>query len=126
MPWIFFGLAFVFIGLPSLSEHLKQFSPRHELAVAASAFYSFASSAGFCKSSFSLKHISTPKLTTIFRILSVVFFSSNFGEEAGGTTDSWVRRACIVQGTQQVWVSLISFEPLKERNTFFDLFVRIS
>ncbi|PLW45220.1 hypothetical protein PCASD_04029 [Puccinia coronata f. sp. avenae] len=92
MPWIFFGLAFVFIGLPSLSEHLKQFSPRHELAVAASAFYSFASSAGF------------------------LFFSSNFGEEAGGTTDSWVRRACIVQGTQQVWVGALWYWGFKLQN----------
>ncbi|KAI7955973.1 hypothetical protein MJO29_007372 [Puccinia striiformis f. sp. tritici] len=66
MPWIFFGLAFVFIGLPSLSESLKQYFRRHPLAVAASGFYSFASSAGF------------------------LFFSSNFGEEAGGTTDAWV------------------------------------
>ncbi|KAI9613259.1 hypothetical protein KEM48_003893 [Puccinia striiformis f. sp. tritici PST-130] len=66
MPWIFFGLAFVFIGLPSLSENLKQYFRRHPLAVAASGFYSFASSAGF------------------------LFFSSNFGEEAGGTTDAWV------------------------------------
>ncbi|KAI9612355.1 hypothetical protein KEM48_004086 [Puccinia striiformis f. sp. tritici PST-130] len=83
MPWIFFGLAFVFIGLPSLSENLKQYFRRHPLAVAASGFYSFASSAGF------------------------LFFSSNFGEEAGGTTDAWVRRACIVQGTQQVWVGAL-------------------
>ncbi|KAA1077051.1 Cell wall alpha-1,3-glucan synthase ags1 [Puccinia graminis f. sp. tritici] len=57
MPWIFFGLAFVFIGLPSLSENLKQYSRRHPLAVAASGFYSFASSAGFCKIPFSISII---------------------------------------------------------------------
>ncbi|WAQ90638.1 hypothetical protein PtA15_13A37 [Puccinia triticina] len=92
LPWIFFGLAFIFIGLPSLSDNLKQYSRRHPLAVAASGFYSFASSAGF------------------------LFFSSNFGEEAGGTTDSWVRRACIVQGTQQVWVGALWYWGFKLQN----------
>ncbi|MBW0476037.1 hypothetical protein O181_015752 [Austropuccinia psidii MF-1] len=82
-PWIFFGLAFVLVGLPSLSNTLKIYSVRHPLTLVASSFYSIASAAGF------------------------LFFSSNFGEEAGGTTDSWVYRACIVQGTQQIWVAAL-------------------
>jgi alpha-1,3-glucan synthase len=55
-PWIFFGLAFFMIGLPSVSKALE---PAHTaLANAATWCYAVASAAGF------------------------LFFGLNFGEEA--------------------------------------------
>ncbi|CAH7686420.1 hypothetical protein BY996DRAFT_4584668 [Phakopsora pachyrhizi] len=93
LPWIFFGMAFMFIGIPSLSEKVKVFSVRHPLSLVAAIFYSFASAAGF------------------------LFFSSNFGEEAGGSTSAWVYRACIVQGTQQIWVAALWYWGFKLQAT---------
>ena len=57
--------------------------------VAASGFYSFALTAGF----FKLLYLLSNKRNLVFNLIftlnpSVVFSSSNFGEEAGGTTDS--------------------------------------
>ncbi|MBW0472818.1 hypothetical protein O181_012533 [Austropuccinia psidii MF-1] len=83
LPWVCFGMAFMIIGLPSLSTTLKMYAVRHPLSLVASSFYSFASAAGF------------------------LFFSANFGEEAGGGTQTWVYRACVVQGTQQIWVAAL-------------------
>lgn len=36
-----------------------------------------------------------------------IFFGCNFGEEAGAATEVWILRACIVQGLQQVYVSVL-------------------
>ncbi|KAG9102015.1 Cell wall alpha-1,3-glucan synthase ags1 [Ceratobasidium sp. 370] len=36
-----------------------------------------------------------------------LFFGLNFGEEAGAATEVWTMRACIVQGSQQVWVAAL-------------------
>ncbi|KAF9052983.1 modular protein with glycoside hydrolase family 13 and glycosyltransferase family 5 domains [Panaeolus papilionaceus] len=81
LPWIFFGLAFLLIGLPSVHESLH---PAHYgLANAATWCYAIASAAGF------------------------LFFSLNFGEEAGAATEVWTLRACIVQGSQQIWVAAL-------------------
>ncbi|KAF9454524.1 glycosyltransferase family 5 protein [Macrolepiota fuliginosa MF-IS2] len=81
LPWIFFGLAFFLIGLPSISS---AFIPAHKaLASAATWCYAVASAAGF------------------------LFFGLNFGEEAGAATEVWTMRACIVQGSQQVWVAAL-------------------
>ncbi|TFK42547.1 hypothetical protein BDQ12DRAFT_281172 [Crucibulum laeve] len=80
-PWIFFALAFFLIGLPSVSSAL---APAHRaLASAATWSYAIASAAGF------------------------LFFGLNFGEEAGAATEVWTLRACIVQGSQQVWVAAL-------------------
>ena len=35
------------------------------------------------------------------------FFGLNFGEEAGAATEVWMLRACIVRGSQQVWVAAL-------------------
>ncbi|KAF7778692.1 CAZyme family GH13 [Agaricus bisporus var. burnettii] len=81
LPWIFFGLAFFLIGLPSVGS---VFVPAHQgLASAATWAYAVASSAGF------------------------LFFGLNFGEEAGAATEVWTMRACIVQGSQQIWVAAL-------------------
>ncbi|KAG0152207.1 hypothetical protein CROQUDRAFT_85940 [Cronartium quercuum f. sp. fusiforme G11] len=93
MPWLCFGIAFMLIGVPSLSDTLKNYAIRHPLSLIASSFYSFASAAGF------------------------LFFSTNFGEEAGGASDTWVFRACVVQGTQQVWVAALWYWGFKLQGT---------
>ena len=80
-PWIFFGLAFFLIGLPSVHPALH--GAHDPLSSAATWCYAAASAAGFA------------------------FFGLNFGEEAGAATEVWILRACIVQGTQQVWVAAL-------------------
>ncbi|EAU88623.2 alpha-1,3-glucan synthase [Coprinopsis cinerea okayama7 len=80
-PWIFFGLAFFMIGLPTIHPAL---APAHyALSNAATWSYAVASAAGF------------------------LFFGLNFGEEAGAATEVWTLRACIVQGSQQIWVAAL-------------------
>ncbi|KAI0079915.1 glycoside hydrolase family 13 and glycosyltransferase family 5 protein [Panus rudis PR-1116 ss-1] len=80
-PWLFFGLAFFLIGLPSISSALH---PAHTaLSSAATWAYAVASAAAF------------------------LFFGLNFGEEAGAATEVWTLRACIVQGSQQIWVAAL-------------------
>jgi len=69
IPWIFFGLAFFHIGLPSVHPVLH------------GAHAPLSSAAAFA------------------------FFGLNFGEEAGAATEVWILRACIVQSTQQIWVT---------------------
>ncbi|KAF8758339.1 glycoside hydrolase family 13 [Rhizoctonia solani] len=59
IPWIFYFLAFLIIGIPAF----------------------------FCA--------------------AFLFFGLNFGEEAGAATEVWTMRACIVQGSQQVWVAAL-------------------
>ncbi|KIK62206.1 glycosyltransferase family 5 protein [Collybiopsis luxurians FD-317 M1] len=81
LPWLFFGVAFLLIGLPSVTGALH---PVHTvLSDVATWCYAIASAAGF------------------------LFFALNFGEEAGAATEVWVFRACIVQGSQQVWVAAL-------------------
>ncbi|OBZ75598.1 Cell wall alpha-1,3-glucan synthase mok13 [Grifola frondosa] len=80
-PWLFFGIAFFLIGLPSVASALR---PAHVgLASAATWAYAIASAAAF------------------------LFFGLNFGEEAGAATEVWTTRACIVQGSQQIWVAAL-------------------
>jgi alpha-1,3-glucan synthase len=56
LPWVFFGLAFFLIGLPSINSSV---APAHRaLSNAATCFYAIGSAAGF------------------------LFFGLNFGEEA--------------------------------------------
>jgi alpha-1,3-glucan synthase len=96
-PWLFFGLAFFLIGVPSLSDSIQ---PAHRaIASVATWSYAVASAAAF------------------------LFFGLNFGEEAvravalltcplftylqGAATEVWTLRACIVQGSQQIWVAAL-------------------
>ena len=80
-PWVFFGIAFFLIGLPTVAKALNV--THVALASAATWAYAIASAAAFC------------------------FFGLNFGEEAGAATEVWMLRACIVQGSQQVWVAAL-------------------
>ncbi|KAL7417332.1 putative alpha-glucan synthase [Mrakia frigida] len=81
-PWVFFAIAFFLIGVPSLGiESIRSVQSR--ITSGATWSYAIASSAGF------------------------LFFGMNFGEEAGATTESWVFRACVVQGLQQCWTAAL-------------------
>ena len=80
-PWVFFGIAFFLIGLPSVAKVLNV--AHVALSSASTWAYAIASAAAFC------------------------FFGLNFGEEAGAATEVWMLRACIVQGSQQVWVAAL-------------------
>ncbi|CUA76935.1 alpha-1,3-glucan synthase [Rhizoctonia solani] len=80
-PWIFFFLAFFIIGIPALSDSLTPY--RQAFGSAATWAYAVASAAAF------------------------LFFGLNFGEEAGAATEVWTMRACIVQGSQQIWVAAL-------------------
>ena len=80
-PWIFFGLAFFLIGLPSIHPALHG---AHDSPLAAATWCYAAASAA-----------------------ASAFFGLNFGEEAGAATEVWILRACIVQGTQQIWVTAL-------------------
>jgi alpha-1,3-glucan synthase len=98
LPWLFFSLALFIIGIPALSS-----SPTgvHE---------SMANVATWCYAAFSAA--------------AFVYFGLNFGEEAvcqpvcssvdrtdmvsqGSSTETWGRRACVVQGSQQIWVAVL-------------------
>ncbi|GJE90808.1 apha amylase catalytic domain and glycogen synthase DULL1-like domain-containing protein [Phanerochaete sordida] len=80
-PWLFFGLAFFLIGLPSVTPALHG---AHDILTSIATWsYAVASSAAF------------------------IFFGLNFGEEAGAATEVWTMRACIVQGSQQIWVAAL-------------------
>ncbi|EJD02308.1 modular protein with glycoside hydrolase family 13 and glycosyltransferase family 5 domains [Fomitiporia mediterranea MF3/22] len=80
-PWIFFGIAFFIIALPAVSSVFDKV--HYALQSAATWSYAVASSAAF------------------------LFFGLNFGEEAGAATEVWTLRACVVQGSQQIWVAAL-------------------
>ncbi|KAG1787255.1 uncharacterized protein HD556DRAFT_1521457 [Suillus plorans] len=80
-PWLFYGIAFFLIGIPSLSPKLRE--THTILSDIATWSYAVASAAAF------------------------IFFGLNFGEEAAATTEVWILRACSVQGSQQIWVAAL-------------------
>ncbi|CEJ56521.1 Putative Alpha-1,3-glucan synthase Ags1 [Penicillium brasilianum] len=76
-PWFFYGLAFLLIG----SAHWVPNSfNRGWLQNVGSGFYAAASSSGS------------------------IFFASNFGDEGGAPVETWIFRACVIQGIQQAYV----------------------
>lgn len=76
MPFILYGLAFAFIGL----AHFASPAGTGWIQNVGTGFYTVASASG------------------------ALFFALNFGDDAGGKVESWAFRACVIQGTQQVWV----------------------
>ncbi|KIY53580.1 glycoside hydrolase family 13/glycosyltransferase family 5 protein [Fistulina hepatica ATCC 64428] len=80
-PWFCYGLAFFLVGLPSVASALNV--THSWLSHIATWFYATASAAGF------------------------LFFSLNFGEEAGASTEVWMLRAVMVQGTSQLWTAAL-------------------
>ncbi len=73
IPFVFYGLAFFFVGLAPL---VKGFSGRGWVQNVATGCYATASSSGS------------------------IFFALNFGDQGGAPVTSWVFRACVIQGTQ--------------------------
>jgi len=76
LPFLFYGLAFFFIAL----AHFGYGNARGWVQNIGTAWYACASSSGS------------------------IFFALNFGDEGGAQMKTWVFRACIVQGTQQLYV----------------------
>lgn len=77
LPWLFYGLAFIFIGVAHWERN--EFS-RGWIQNVGTGLYAAASSSGS------------------------IFFALNFGDESGAPVKDWVFRACIIQGTQQAYV----------------------
>ncbi|KLJ13241.1 alpha-1,3-glucan synthase [Blastomyces silverae] len=77
LPFFLYGLAFMFIGV-------AHFAPTEHgvgwIQNIGSALYAAASSSGS------------------------IFFALNFGDESGAPVKDWVFRACVIQGTQQIYV----------------------
>lgn len=81
-PWIFYGMAFFLVGVPSITDSFSMLT--HDMITSIATWcYAVASAAAF------------------------LFFGLNFGEEAGAATEIWTMRACIVQGSQQIWVTAL-------------------
>ncbi|KAF2458155.1 hypothetical protein BDY21DRAFT_214196 [Lineolata rhizophorae] len=77
LPFLFYGLAFFFIGLaPFAGTNLSKVWVQN----VATGLYATASSSGS------------------------IFFAMNFGDEGGAPVKDWVYRASTIQGTQQIYV----------------------
>ncbi|KAJ5179972.1 alpha-1-3-glucan synthase [Penicillium capsulatum] len=77
VPWFFYGLAFLLIG--SAHWEVNSFN-RGWIQNVGSGCYAAASSSGS------------------------IFFASNFGDEGGAPVETWIFRACVIQGIQQAYV----------------------
>ena len=81
LPFFFYGLAFILIGLAPYTSG----SGRTWIQNMGTAFYALASSSG------------------------ALFFALNFGDEGGAQIKAWVFRACVIQGTQQIYIVALWF-----------------
>lgn len=79
-PFGFYAVAFFLIGLPGFTA-LQ--GARDWINALATWFYAVASASGS------------------------LYFALNFGDEGGSSTQVWILRACLVQGTQQIWGSVL-------------------
>jgi len=77
LPFFFYGLAFILIGL---AHYASTSGGRGWVQNVGTGFYAIASSSGS------------------------MFFALNFGDEGGAQVKAWVFRACVIQGTQQIYV----------------------
>ncbi len=76
LPFFFYGLALLLIGVaPFASPTGREWTQN-----VGTAFYALASSSG------------------------AFFFALNFGDEGGAQIKAWVFRACVIQGSQQIYV----------------------
>lgn len=82
IPFFFYGLAFLLLGVGPFA---KDALGRGWIQNFATAMYGIASSSGS------------------------IFFALNFGDEGGSPVKSWVFRACVIQGTQQIYVVCLWF-----------------
>lgn len=81
LPFLFYGLAFLLIGVSPYTSP----SGRLYINYIGAALYAVASSSG------------------------ALFFALNFGDEGGAQIKAWVFRACVIQGTQQIYVVALWF-----------------
>ncbi|EXJ62578.1 alpha-1,3-glucan synthase [Cladophialophora yegresii CBS 114405] len=77
LPFFFYGLAFLLIGA---AHYGSSISSRGWIQNVGTGMYAVASSSGS------------------------IFFALNFGDEGGAQVKAWVFRACMIQGTQQIYV----------------------
>ncbi|KAL3447555.1 hypothetical protein BJX65DRAFT_92734 [Aspergillus insuetus] len=77
LPWLLYGLAFVFIGI---AHYESDGFARAWIQNVGAGTYAAASASGS------------------------LFFALNFGDESGAPVKEWVWRACIIQGTQQAYI----------------------
>ncbi|KAF2266529.1 hypothetical protein CC78DRAFT_615044 [Lojkania enalia] len=80
LPFLCYGLAFFILGM---APYGTSFSARGWIQNVATGIYALASGSGS------------------------LFFALNFGSEGGTATHTWVFRACVVQGTQQIYVTVL-------------------
>ncbi|KAI9875184.1 MAG: Cell wall alpha-1,3-glucan synthase ags1, partial [Watsoniomyces obsoletus] len=80
LPWFFYGLAFLLIGT---AHYASTASGTGWIQNVGTAMYAVASSSGS------------------------IFFALNFGDEGGAQVKSWVFRACVIQGTQQIYIAAL-------------------
>ncbi|KAJ5682035.1 uncharacterized protein N7477_001975 [Penicillium maclennaniae] len=76
-PWFLYGLAFLLIGSAHWDGNTFN---RGWIQNIGSGCYAAASSSGS------------------------IFFASNFGDEGGAPVETWIFRACVIQGVQQAYV----------------------
>lgn len=81
-PFLFYSLAFLFVGL---GRYAAPGTPRSWMNNFGSGAYAVASASG------------------------IFFFVLNFGDEGGSQVKSWVFRACVIQGFQQMYVVVLWF-----------------
>lgn len=80
LPFICYGLAFFILGMAPYGSSMHA---RGWIQNVATGLYALASGSGS------------------------LFFALNFGSEGGTATHTWVFRACVVQGTQQIYVTVL-------------------
>ena len=79
-PFAFYSVAFFLVGLPGISVF---HGARDWINAVGTWFYAVGSASGS------------------------LYFALNFGDEGGASTTTWILRACLVQGTQQIWGSAL-------------------
>ena len=82
VPFVFYGLAFLLLGMSPLVHSV---GGKSWMSNVASGMYATASSSGS------------------------LFFALNFGDEGGSPIKAWVYRACVIQGTQQIYLCALWF-----------------
>ncbi|RAL03720.1 alpha-1,3-glucan synthase [Aspergillus ibericus CBS 121593] len=80
LPFLMYGFAFLFVGL---AGPIHNSTSQEWLQNVGTGFYSIASSSGS------------------------IFFALNFGDEGGAPLSSWIYRATVIQGSQQLCISFL-------------------
>ena len=82
LPFLFYGAAFFVLGMTPYGPSIYG---RGWIQNVATGLYAVASASG------------------------ALFFALNFGSEGGTPTQTWVFRACVIQGSQQIYVAVLWF-----------------